>query len=69
MQNLGNMVDNLDICWKVFLKFLSEIAGLYAALLSFGTVVDNKIHLEYVILCQLLLTNEELRPADNPEKL
>ena len=50
-----------------FPEILSKVAGLYAALLSFGTVVDNKIHLEYGILCQLLVTNKELRTTDNPE--
>ena len=55
MQNLGSMIDNLNLCGKVLLKFGAgwQVYMRLSALWNLGAVVDNKIHLEYGILLEI----------------
>ena len=49
MQNIGSMIDNLNLCGKVLLKLGAgwQVYMQLSALWNLGAVVDNKIHLEY----------------------
>ena len=61
LQNLGSMIDNLNLCGKFLLKLGAgwQVYMQLSALWNLGAVVENKIHLEYGILCQLLVINKE----------
>ena len=63
MQNLGSMIDNLNLCGKFLLKLGAgwQVYMQLSALWNLGAVVDNKIHLEYGILCQLLVINRKFK--------
>ena len=65
LQNLGSMIDNLNLYGKVLLK-LEQDNRFICSLQHFrtlGKVVYNKIHLENGILCHLLVIDKE--PENN----
>ena len=65
MQNIGSMTYTLNLCGKFLLKLGAgwQVYVQLSALWNLGAVAENKIHLEYGILCQLLVINKE--PENN----